>query len=105
MNPETSSALADAFLEHREAFGVSIQIEGEEVLAVVNTVDVDRTLVEGGFAEDGEVTATILRDELPVAAANGKAATYQERKYHIRSITPEVNRPTVRVVLRPLRGR
>lgn len=105
MNLETSSAIADAFLDLREAFGVSIQIEDAEILAVVNTVDVDRALVEGGFAEDGEVTATILRDDLPVAAANGKPATYQDRKYHIRSITPEANRPTVRIVLRPLRGR
>lgn len=105
MNSETSSALADAFLEHREAFGVLIEIEGEEVLAVVNTVDVDRTLVEGGFAEDGDVTAILLRAEMPFATALGKSAKYQDREYRIKSLTPEVNRPTIRLGLRPLRGR
>lgn len=105
MNPETSSALADAFLEHREAFGVLLEIEGAEVLAVVNQVDVDRSLVEGGFAEDGEVSAIILRAEMPFTSLLGKSARYQDREYRIKSLTPEVNRPTIRLGLRPVRGR
>jgi len=105
MNSETSSAFANAFREHREAFGVSIQIEDTELLAVVNTVDVARELVEGGFAENGEVEAKILADELPTTAANGKPAIYQGRKYRIAAINHDDNRPIVSLRLRPVRGR
>jgi hypothetical protein len=105
MNSETSTALADAFRELREAFGVSIQIEDAEILAVVSTVDVARELVEGGFAENGEVEAKILEVELPTTAENGKPAIYQGRKYRIAAINHEETRPIVSLRLRPVRGR
>ena len=83
MSPATASALAEAFLEHREAFGVPITIGGQEITAVVNESPFGRELAEGGFADDGDIEFKILLSDLETLPGIATAVIYKDRPFRI----------------------
>jgi hypothetical protein len=105
MNSETSSALADAFREHREAFGVSIEIDGQELMAVVNESPYSRELIEGGFANEGDIEAKALMSEMAAEPAIGGTAKYKGRDFRIAETTVQPGSDIIEFRLRPSRGR
>jgi hypothetical protein len=85
MTAETATALAEAFREHRDAFGVSITFGQTTITAIVAKTDLARELMEGGFAESGDLSAKVLLADLPAVPAIGSAVTYQARPYKVAS--------------------
>lgn len=85
MTAETASALAEAFREHRDAFGVSITFGQTTITAVVAKSDFSRELVEGGFAESGDLSAKILLEDLTTVPEIGSTVIYQARPFKVAS--------------------
>lgn len=105
MNPVAAAALTEAFLEHRECFGVAVEINGVEVLAVVSESAFSRDLLDGGFAADGEVNLKLLLSELGTMPENGHAAIYQERPFNVSAVASQPGSDIIELRLRPSRGR
>lgn len=85
MTSEVSNAIAEAFREHRDAFGVSITMAGQTVTAIVNENALSRELVEGGFAESGNLQVKALLADFSTVPAIGAAASYNGRAYTVTS--------------------
>ncbi len=83
MDAATAADLAEAFLEHREAFGVPITIDGENITAIVNESPYGRELVEGGFAEDGDIEFKILLSDLENTPEIKTPVTYKSRSFRV----------------------
>ena len=90
MTSETASAIAEAFREHRDAFGVAITFGSTAITAIVAESEFSRELVAGGFAEAGELQAKVLLADLATVPALGSAVTYQSNSYRVekRAIQP-----------------
>jgi hypothetical protein len=90
MTSETANAIADAFRELRDAFGVSIAFGATTITAIVAESELSRELVNGGFAATGEIQVKALLADLPSTPALGSAATYQAVAYKVdkRAIQP-----------------
>ena len=89
MTAETASDLAEAFREHRDAFGVSIifgPATATAITAIVAESEFGRELVGGGFAEVGDLHCKILLIELPSAPAIGSPGTYNGRTFKVTSV-------------------
>lgn len=89
MTSETATDLADAFREHRDAFGVSITFGETEITAIVAEAEFGRELAAGGFAETGDLACKLLLADLSAAPAIGGPATYNERTYKISSVAKQ----------------
>ena len=85
MTAETAIALAEAFREHRDAFGVSITFGQTTITAVVAKSDFSQELVAGGFAESGDLSAKVLLADLPAVPEIGSTVIYQERPFKVAS--------------------
>ncbi len=83
MNAETSNTLAEAFREHRDAFGVSITFGVTAITALVGESPFSRDLTEGGFADSGTLKTKILLADLPTLPPIGSLVTYQDRAYKV----------------------
>lgn len=83
MTSETASALAEAFREHRDAFGASITFGSTEITGIVGESEDFRELVEGGFAQTGEKACTVLLSDLAATPVTGSSATYNGRSYKV----------------------
>lgn len=90
MTAETATALAEAFREHRDAFGVSITFGQTTITAVVGESEDFRELVEGGFAQTGDKASRILLADLPSIPVTGSAVSYNGRYY---KVGPIINPP------------
>lgn len=87
MTSETAEAIAEAFREHRDAFGVPITFGAEpEITAIVAGGEFSRELMQGGFAEAGNYQVKLLISDLPTAPANGDPVTYQERVFRVSNV-------------------
>ena len=85
MTAETASALAEAFREHRDAFGVSVTFGSTTITAIVGESEFSRELVEGGFAESGNLQSKVLLADLPAVPEIGSAVTYHTRPFKVAS--------------------
>jgi hypothetical protein len=83
MTSETAATFASAFREHREAFGVSITIGTTAITAIVNESQFGRELMEGGFAQEGDIEVKYLIADLATAPVIGTAATYRDRSFRV----------------------
>lgn len=90
MTATTASAIAEAFREHRNAFGVSITFGATTITAIVAESEFSRELEAGGFADAGELQSKVLLADLPGVPEIGSAVTYQEKTYRVdkRAIQP-----------------
>ena len=88
MNSDTANSLAEAFREHRDAFGVPITFGANlEITAIVAESEFGRELASGGFAEIGDLHSKILLSDLPMAPANGNPVTYNGRTFKVNSVS------------------
>lgn len=87
MTSETAEAIAEAFREHRDAFGVPITFgAAPEITAIVAEGEFSRELMQGGFAEAGNYQVTLLLSDLTAAPVNGDPVTYQAREFRVSSV-------------------
>ncbi len=101
MNSAQGQSFADAFREHREAFGVPLQVGDDEITAVVNESPYGRDLEEGGFVAEGEVEARFLAEDVSADLKLGQSAIYKERPLRISRIASQPGALVVEVMLRP----
>lgn len=83
MTAATASGFAEAFREHRDAFGVPITFGETIISAIVAEAEFSRDLVAGGFAANAEINCKLLLEDLPTIPSLGTAATYQETPFKI----------------------
>lgn len=85
MSPELAEELAEAFREHRDAFGVSITIGSDEITAIVQESEMSRDLSEigGGFHPEMEFHAKALLSDLSEIPALGAPVVYSGQKLKI----------------------
>lgn len=101
MTEETASELAEAFREHRDAFGVPLTLNGSEVVAVVNESAFGRELMEGGFAEDADVQVKVLLADLAALPSIGAAASYNGRTFRVQRFAIQPGTLVGEYTLRP----
>ena len=90
MTSETASNLAEAFREHRDAFGAPITFgQHPEITAIVGEAEFGRELVGGGggFAETGDLACTLLLSDLPSAPVISTPATFNGRTFRVNSVS------------------
>lgn len=83
MNSETAETFGSAFLSHREAYGVAITINGQDIAAIVNESPFSRELMEGGFADDGDIEVKFLLSDLSAIPSLGTSAVYRSRNFRV----------------------
>ena len=101
MTSQTANDLADAFREHRDAFGVSIIFGATTITAIVAEAEFGRELMSGGFAETGDLSCKLLTADLSAAPAIGGSATYNGRTYKISSVAKQPGSLVSECNLRP----
>jgi hypothetical protein len=101
MTAETATALAEAFREHRDAFGVSITFGSTTITAIVGESDFSRELVEGGFAEAGNLQSKVLLSDLPAVPQIGSTVIYQDRPFKVASLAIQPGGLIGEIELRP----
>jgi hypothetical protein len=90
MTAETANDLAEAFREHRDAFGVEITFgEAEPIQAIVAEAEFGRELAAGGFAETGDLSCKLLLEDLETAPVLGDPVTYNGRTFKVSSFAKQ----------------
>lgn len=102
MTSETAQTFADAFLEHREAFGVSATIGTDpEISVLANESQFGRELKDGGFAQEGDVEMKYLLADLTTQPELGTAATYRARSFKVKQISTQPGALVGEILIRP----
>jgi hypothetical protein len=78
--------LSEAFIEHREAFGVPITFGAAAITAVVAESEFSRDLVEGGFSANAELQCKVLLSDLAALPSIGTLATYQATSFKVSKV-------------------
>lgn len=103
MSPVIAESLCEAFLEHRELFGVIASFGDTGVVVVAGESAFSRELREGGFAETGDVAIKYLIADLSTAPAKGDPVTYKSRLHRVESIATQPGSLVGELSLRPAR--
>ncbi len=90
MQTAIANSISEAFQEHRDSYGVAITIGGEEITAIVAESQLGRDLMEGGFADEGDIDAKFLLSDLTAIPSRGTAVIFNGRNYKVSrlGITP-----------------
>jgi hypothetical protein len=83
MKDAISASLSEAFIEHRDEFGVDITIAGQIIDALVSESQFARELMEGGFADEGDIDVKFLLSDLAAIPSLGSAVSYRERDFKV----------------------
>ena len=83
MKASMATSIKEAFVEHREEFGVDITINGDAVDAIVSESQFGRELMEGGFADDADIEAKFLISDLTVLPSLGQVVSYRDRSFKV----------------------
>lgn len=83
MQTAIANSIKDAFVQHRDDYGVSITIDGETVSAIVSESQFARELMEGGFADEGDIEVKFLLSDLTTIPAIGNPVTYRSRGFKV----------------------
>lgn len=83
MQTAIANSIKDAFVQHRDDYGVSITIDGETVTAIVSESQFARELMEGGFADEGDIEVKFLLSDLTTIPAIGNPVTYRSRGFKV----------------------
>lgn len=78
--------LAEAFLEHREAFGVPITFGETTIQAVAAETETSRELRDGGWADGADTKVKLLLSDLAILPSIGATGLYQERRFKVQSM-------------------
>jgi hypothetical protein len=80
-----------------------MQIGETTISAVVNESPFGRELMEGGFADDGDVECKVLLSELPALPSIGTAAHYRDRPMRVARVAFQPGALIGELTLRPAR--
>ena len=83
MQSEAANSFKEAFLDHREFFGVTITIAGQLISAIVAESQFGRELMEGGFADDADIEVKFLLSDLPSIPSIGNPVSYRDRSFKV----------------------
>lgn len=83
MQTAIANSIKDAFVQHRADYGVSITIDGETVTAIVAESQFARELMEGGFADEGEIEVKVLLSDLAEIPSLGKPVSFRSRNFRV----------------------
>lgn len=101
MTAETANDLAEAFREHRDAFGVSITFRSTVITAIVAEAEFGRELAAGGFAETGDLSCKFLLADLSAALVIGDPAIYNSRTFKVSGFAKQPGSMVGECTLRP----
>jgi hypothetical protein len=83
MQTAIANSIKDAFVQHRADYGVSITIDGETVTAIVSESQFARELMEGGFADEGDIEVKVLLSDLTQIPSLGKPVLFRSRNFRV----------------------
>ena len=83
MQTAIANSIKDAFVQHRADYGVSITIDSETVTAIVSESQFARELMEGGFADEGDIEVKVLLSDLAQIPSLGKPVSFRSRNFRI----------------------
>ena len=83
MQTAIANSIKDAFVQHRDDYGVSITIDGETVTAIVSESQFARELMEGGFADEGDIEVKVLLSDLAQIPSLGKPVSFRSRNFRV----------------------
>ena len=83
MQTAIANSIKDAFVQHRDDYGVSITIDGETVTAIVSESQFARELMEGGFADEGDIEVKVLLSDLTQIPSLGKPVSFRSRNFRV----------------------
>lgn len=83
MQASIAQSIKEAFTEHRDDFGVTITIAGQEITAIVSESQFGRELMEGGFADDADIEVKFLLSDLTSIPALGNTVSYRDRSFRV----------------------
>ena len=83
MQTAIANSIKDAFVQHRDDYGVSITIDGETVTAIVSESQFARELMEGGFADEGDIEVKVLLADLTQIPSLGKPVSFRSRNFRV----------------------
>jgi hypothetical protein len=95
--------LAAAFLELRDAVGVSITFENTTVQAVINETAFGRDLVEGGFQSEADCDAKVLLSDLPSVPTLGRLVRYKDAPWVVSRIAVQPGHLVGTFTLKPVK--
>jgi len=101
MNDNVALDLKDAFIEHRNDFGVTITHNGNDYQAIIAESEYTRTLVMGGFSDDGDIRIKLLRSDLYLEIGN--LITYNAIQFKISGRSVMNNSDIVEYSAKPIR--
>jgi|TARA_R110000803_G_scaffold41295_2_gene88880 hypothetical protein len=83
MQAAIANSIKDAFVQHRSDYGVSITIDSEVVTAIVSESQFARELMEGGFADEGDIEIKVLLSDLAQIPSLGKPVVFRSRNFRV----------------------
>lgn len=95
--------LAAAFLEMRDAVGVSITFEGTTVQAIVSETPMGRELVEGGFQSEADCEAKVLLSDLPSVPTLGRLVRYKGAPWTVTRVAIQPGHLVGTFMLKPVK--
>ena len=101
MQTAIANSIKDAFEQHRADYGVSIIIDGETVQAIVAESQFARELMEGGFADDGDIDVKFLISDLAQIPELGKPVVYRSRNFRVSRVGTQPGALVGEITCRP----
>jgi len=101
MQTAIANSIKDAFEQHRSDYGVSIIIDGETVQAIVAESQFARELMEGGFADDGDIDVKFLISDLTQIPELGKPVVYRSRNFRVSRVGTQPGALVGEITCRP----
>jgi len=101
MQTAIANSFKDGFEQHRDDYGVSIIIDGETVQAIVAESQFARELMEGGFADDGDIDVKFLISDLTQIPALGKPVVYRSRNFRVSRVGTQPGALVGEITCRP----
>ena len=86
MQAAIANSIKDAFVQHRSDYGVSITIDSEVVTAIVSESQFARELMEGGFADEGDIEIKVLLSDLAQIPSLGKPVVFRSRNFRVSKV-------------------
>lgn len=103
MKEETAETYKDAFLQHRDSFGVNIIINGVTVEGTVSESQFGRELMDGGFSDEADIDCKFLLLELSNQPELGNVVEYRNRKFKISNIGYQPGSLVGEITCRPMK--
>lgn len=101
MQTAIANSIKDAFVQHRSDYGVSIIIDGETVQAIVAESQFARELMEGGFADDGDIDVKFLISDLTASPAIAMPVVYRSRNFKVSRVGTQPGALVGEITCRP----